>query len=163
MDNFRLGSPPHPRGIPCLILDTGEPARITPASAGNTQAAPAPRERYPDHPRIRGEYHSWESSGVPVKGSPPHPRGIRSGQDKAMGVLRITPASAGNTERVLLGPATTRDHPRIRGEYRLYRIRRRYRSGSPPHPRGIPKQARREGIDFRITPASAGNTICPTG
>ena len=48
-------------------------------------------------------------------------------------------------------------HPRIRGEYFYRIICMRMRIGSPPHPRGILRIRKLDGVVPRFTPASAGN------
>ena len=91
-------------------------------------------------------------------GSPPHPRGILVVLLLFFVVLRITPASAGNTSELLISAIPSWDHPRIRGEYGRYEQSAWNVLGSPPHPRGIPGQAGDGQFGRGITPASAGNT-----
>ena len=72
--------------------------------------------------------------------------------------MRITPASAGNTDGEKSNPAEERDHPRSRGEDILFLCPPPSWRGSPPHPRGILLVFLVGAIFIRITPASAGNT-----
>ena len=51
---------------------------------------------------------------------------------------RIIPAYAGSTGRIWCAAATTRDHPRIRGEHLKFMPVRAIASGSSPHTRGAP-------------------------
>ena len=56
----------------------------------------------------------------------------------------------------------TKDHPRLRGEYRWYMTRGKWRIGSPPLAQGIQSAYKSHYIDTRITPACAGNTDADT-
>ena len=49
-------------------------------------------------------------------------------------------------------------HPRIRGEYQVWKECREWVPGSPPHTRGIPPALSNGHSDLRFTPAYAGNT-----
>ena len=51
------GSPPHTRGILSIRGNSKIIGRFTPAYAGNTSGAAAPRPEHGVHPRIRGEYY----------------------------------------------------------------------------------------------------------
>ena len=53
------GSPPLARGIPENETAFGTGKGITPACAGNTYKAPRKIDRIRDHPRLRGEYHTF--------------------------------------------------------------------------------------------------------
>ena len=71
---------------------------------------------------------------------------------------RITPAYAGNTRCSMTAPPRSRDHPRLRGEYRLCHGRRWIYLGSPPLTRGIPMHYSVKRAPGGITPAYAGKT-----
>ena len=133
-------------------------SRITPASAGNTPLKMASQGGKKDHPRIRGEYNNTRRRYENIKGSPPHPRGIRRPPPLCSPWKGITPASAGNTMHPLRPLRFYRDHPRIRGEYARHPRYIHAVSGSPPHPRGILFLSCSRFYCNRITPASAGNT-----
>ena len=132
---------------------------ITPAFAGNTLCACSHSSFLRDHPRIRGEYLSYGASTLCHIGSPPHSRGILLSQRHTRLLVGITPAFAGNTERIWTTGTTWRDHPRIRGEYQSLRGMKASTSGSPPHSRGILFDALRIRGGAGITPAFAGNTV----
>ena len=71
---------------------------------------------------------------------------------------RITPAYAGNTNRMIKETIRTEDHPRIRGEHFNAPCHAATEVGSPPHTRGT-REKREEDIEqVGITPAYAGNT-----
>ena len=114
MDN---GSSPLSRGIP--RGDHHQPCRygIIPALAGNTW----PRVVCPgapwDHPRSRGEYRMLALTVLARIGSSPLSRGIPNSGISGVSSMRIIPALAGNTQRLLGGGCCGEDHPRSRGEY----------------------------------------------
>ena len=112
--------------------------RITPAYAGNTTSDLHSCKIIWDHPRIRGEHVVFVVLTVQSLGSPPHTRGTLYDIAIIIYITRITPAYAGNTQRLYRRLFYPRDHPRIRGEhYHWITDFRKCR---------------------RITPAYAGNT-----
>ena len=138
IENFS-GSPPHVRGIlkccPFFVTYRG----ITPACAGNTSLWSLGSGIARDHPRMCGEYINKEGFWSGLVGSPPHVRGIRSGQCTAWLSFGITPACAGNTFALIDRSWISRDHPRMCGEYAAQTSSVRWMLGSPPHVRGILK------------------------
>ena len=54
-----------------------------------------------------------------------------------MGIPGITPACAGNTAIAISQQGGPRDHPRLRGEYKLLLMFDFRKQGSPPLARGI--------------------------
>ena len=155
---FCRGSPPHTRGIP----EVSSPGRFglgfTPAYAGNTSPRLAPSTAQQVHPRIRGEYRSWQLQLWNSKGSPPHTRGILKVPLAMLVETGFTPAYAGNTLKHLTGVFSQGVHPRIRGEYFRLCVVIRVDTGSPPHTRGIPWIIFKAPAAVRFTPAYAGNT-----
>jgi len=95
-------------------------------------------------------------------GSPPHTRGILSGDYGDQIVARFTPAYAGNTSQRVRVPVVRQVHPRIRGEYSIAKRGAPSAQGSPPHTRGIREEARSRGERSGFTPAYAGNTVMST-
>ena len=160
MVNFqsRLGSPPLARGILCDNAHINKVDRITPACAGNTASGRTARIPYLDHPRLRGEYGDMSCNPQVVMGTPPLARGILNCHLQIFLINGITPACAGNTWQGDKVQPTTKDHPRLRGEY----IKRGKifsdGLGSPPLARGIPWCQIRRHFMTGITPACAGNT-----
>ena len=133
-------------------------AGIIPAYAGSTSRHAGRECRCPDHPRIRGEH----SAVIVVKdlhaGSSPHTRGARRLDTQHHHRIRIIPAYAGSTTRRRRRDRISGDHPRIRGEHRLFTEYERRGGGSSPHTRGAlahPPDARH---GERIIPAYAGST-----
>ena len=53
-----------------------------------------------------------------MRGSPPLTRGIREFACSELGGIRFTPAHAGNTSTAITVTATSKVHPRSRGEYK---------------------------------------------
>ena len=111
------GSPPLARGV--LHKDTTliSIGRITPACAGSTKITPISVAMVKDHPRLRGEYvwSSWIHRRA--SGSPPLARGVLTERRNEMANERITPACAGSTKKTHHFPHSSKDHPRLRGEY----------------------------------------------
>ncbi len=94
-------------------------------------------------------------------GSPPRVRGTPGHQDREAPVRGITPACAGNT---MIGRYLRRqagDHPRVCGEHRAAGPGGWSECGSPPRVRGTRKILGTKNLWHGITPACAGNTICP--
>ncbi len=85
-----------------------------------------------------GEYSLTVVSVIHLKGSPPRVRGVLNTFTKTATSTGITPACAGSTVARFSVSASTRDHPRVCGEYR----------GHTHGARG----------GFGITPACAGST-----
>ena len=71
----------------------------------------------------------------------------------------ITPACAGNTSSAVGSIPSSRDRPRLRGEYSVAISGKIYRMGSPPLARGIPHIRPAVRFLIGITPACAGNTL----
>ena len=107
---------------------------------------------------MRGEDTRAETLPCPTIGSPPHARGRRWLLLISLGHLRITPACAGKTRPAGKSPTFIKDHPRMRGEDRLFQDRHWEVLGSPPHARGRLDSEQNLLADFRITPACAGKT-----
>ncbi len=69
------GSPPPARGTATTRRDRKLSARITPACAGNRSGPAGATSRRRDHPRLRGEQQTVNTSGPERPGSPPPARG----------------------------------------------------------------------------------------
>ena len=133
----RRGSPPRMRGILGRVSFDSACYGITPAHAGNTFILPIAAAACWDHPRACGEYGFLPSSLTISGGSPPRMRGIPMGLILIAGMVRITPAHAGNTFGYQERYAEYRDHPRACGEYVVFDFAKVYKEGSPPRMRGI--------------------------
>ena len=98
-----------------------------------------------------------------VSGSSPHTRGARGGVLVDFADSGIIPAYAGSTPSATSGSANTRDHPRIRGEHLLVKVRGKIPRGSSPHTRGAPGEVAHRETRRRIIPAYAGSTGLSAG
>ena len=94
-----------------------------------------------------------------ILGSPPHARGILPQLLAMLPTIRLTPACAGNTLRLLSDIRFSQAHPRMRGEYMVVKVKPLLEKGSPPHARGILDQLAASMGKVRLTPACAGNTL----
>ena len=77
-----------------------------------------------------------------------------------MSMNRITPASAGTTNFPVLLLCMVQDHPRKRGNYFICCFNVFEIMGSPPQARELPICSFDLLKPNRITPASAGTTLC---
>ena len=114
-----LGSSPLARGIQLLKIRFLLSMRIIPACAGNTWVLRFNCRVDRDHPRLRGEYYKnfWNCSIV--VGSSPLARGIPIKNEFQAYKNRIIPACAGNTSELSSSSPSSKDHPRLRGEYSI--------------------------------------------
>ena len=110
------GSPPLARGTVLLRLDLSVIIRITPACAGNSQNPTFSLRAFRDHPRLRGEQHSFSLPAHSHMGSPPLARGTVDASPLIAPPFGITPACAGNRATAAIVMAQGEDHPRLRGE-----------------------------------------------
>ena len=154
-----MGSSPHTRGAhdgrDAHLVELG----IIPAYAGSTSYGFHRWIWSWDHPRIRGE-HDWFALPSEVEvGSSPHTRGAQVGVLDADGGLGIIPAYAGSTRSRATSRASTRDHPRIRGEHAAQPLEVRWQRGSSPHTRGALGALNRCDNLRGIIPAYAGSTF----
>ena len=93
----RWGSPPLARGIQLWRQPSNLESGITPACAGNTLYVCLVSSICRDHPRLRGEYDSFNLKTTKELGSPPLARGILIYSHSPFGQVRITPACTGKT------------------------------------------------------------------
>ena len=73
--------------------------------------------------------------------------------------VRNTPACAGNTVRENISSRIAKEHPRLRGEYLYFALEMGRDEGTPPLARGILHLLLIQLINYRNTPACAGNTL----
>ncbi len=165
------GIRPGPAGTPGF-------QRFIPACAGNTAGADSPPSRYrfipacagntstsclcsclpPVHPRVCGEYGEARFPLAGVGGSSPRVRGIRPAPSEAQGRDRFIPACAGNTASSACPRPARPVHPRVCGEYSIFRLPSASETGSSPRVRGIRQRRKPAGGRTRFIPACAGNT-----
>ena len=111
------GSPPPTRGTQFEFKLHFVRAGITPAYAGNTNAARRVPHGAKDHPRLRGEHGLRLVPASILSGSPPPTRGTHKRGFPCLASIGITPAYAGNTIPFRQAPRKRWDHPRLRGEH----------------------------------------------
>ena len=112
----RPGSSPLTRGKPPDGSRATANRRLIPAHAGKTAAPPPPISTRTAHPRSRGENSRRILSGVLPPGSSPLTRGKLITITLRVRQVRLIPAHAGKTLRVLESAANRTAHPRSRGE-----------------------------------------------
>ena len=145
------------------VRGCGITVRIIPAYAGSTDFRRAGSRLWPDHPRIRGEHALPPLRPASARGSSPHTRGARMETRRGQSQRRIIPAYAGSTPLRPPPSFPPRDHPRIRGEHRRWRVSSRPNPGSSPHTRGAQGFRYAHSTFCRIIPAYAGSTSCANG
>ena len=130
------GSPPRMRGKDVGGHSFAMEAGITPAYAGKSITVVILFLAHGDHPRVCGEKHFGQGSGLELVGSPPRMRGKGCQWWCRRSVPGITPAYAGKSGCHRGRQRSCWDHPRVCGEksYPLSDIGRRL--GSPPRMRG---------------------------
>ena len=131
----------------------------SPHSRGNTLTVWLCLPVDEDHPRIRGEHPHQMYWIKGRRGSSPHSRGTHRILWGLSGPPGIIPAFAGNTHPHGFCLCHLKDHPRIRGEHLHFHRDNNRTAGSSPHPRGTPVGIPISLSNFRIIPASAGNTL----
>ena len=132
------GSSPLARGLPPVLLPSGDDPRIIPARAGFTGPISYLDRTYADHPRSRGVYY------------------FDADYDRFM--CRIIPARAGFTEPTTFSVSSVEDHPRSRGVYDCGRDACSEYFGSSPLARGLRASHSGSVKIERIIPARAGFT-----
>ena len=90
------GSPPRVRGTVGALAGDLQAQGITPACAGNRDAADQPQRGQQDHPRVCGEQKILLHRQHLLLGSPPRVRGTATLPSMVRKFQRITPACAGN-------------------------------------------------------------------
>ena len=110
---------------------------IIPARAGFTGRVRDRVYSYWDHPRSRGVYGPGAAQRRSADGSSPLARGLPQAVLTTNDFFGIIPARAGFTRRIIACAGNMRDHPRSRGVYRRFGLRRQVSAGSSPLARGL--------------------------
>ena len=111
-----------------------------------------------DHPRRCGENVTKFGMLTSLIGSPPQVRGKQEKMKILLTLLRITPAGAGKTNKMIFDELEVWDHPRRCGENAQALNDLDADKGSPPQVRGKQSFAVLPPLRTRITPAGAGKT-----
>mgnify|MGYP001780400324 CR=1 FL=1 len=133
-----LGSSPHVRGAPMILVRMHGPPGIIPACTGSTTLT------------ARG----WTAT----EGSSPHVRGAPHVLLIGSALAGIIPACTGSTPQERLWAVGGRDHPRMYGEHLSMYSCFPANPGSSPHVRGAPPQCLGLGNVAGIIPACTGST-----
>ena len=131
---------------------------ITPAGAGKTSVDVSATMYLTDHPRRCGENVTKFGMLTSLIGSPPQVRGKQEKMKILLTLLRITPAGAGKTNKMIFDELEVWDHPRRCGENAQALNDLDADKGSPPQVRGKQSFAVLPPLRTRITPAGAGKT-----
>ena len=89
---------------------------ITPACAGKSASHGCGSRGWRDHPRVCGEKCYNGVVKIFSRGSPPRMRGKVLLHLVTVEEIRITPAYAGKSIRLVSGDSIIKDHPRVCGE-----------------------------------------------
>ncbi len=130
------GSSPRVRGKldSCFAVDSF--FGLIPACAGKTGAKCRATSASPAHPRVCGE-NDFEDVPLSTEiGSSPRVRGKLGRGLRRRSLLRLIPACAGKTRRLVQQQAPCRAHPRVCGENELMNFTAAALSGSSPRVRG---------------------------
>ena len=111
-----------------------------------------------DHPRSRGVYIFTESPAAFASGSSPLARGLLAVLFGDRHTIRIIPARAGFTPRIIRRFPRSADHPRSRGVYSRSLVCDWLSVGSSPLARGLLVVVAERGDAEGIIPARAGFT-----
>ena len=156
------GSPPRVRGTDLPIGFCSLRQRITPACAGNSTWYDTSIHTLWDHPRVCGEQATLSHKLAASQGSPPRVRGTAHGTNPGRPGERITPACAGNSQKLNSPCNLDKDHPRVCGEQLACFCFCLTYKGSPPRVRGTGTGKRSSCRNKGITPACAGNRVLKT-
>ena len=152
------GSSPLARGLRLVDGPKNPSAGIIPARAGFTQRTSRWRGASSDHPRSRGVYTIPRPGIGGGAGSSPLARGLLSITRAHRAAGGIIPARAGFTPPHVSRERSRGDHPRSRGVYHEWQLRRYPISGSSPLARGLRMRFDSPKTRSRIIPARAGFT-----
>ena len=152
------GSSPRMRGALIERTEGFGKIWIIPAYAGSTPDGYTHCKDCKDHPRVCGEHQSAGLFLAYDKGSSPRMRGALLLVWLTIGLMRIIPAYAGSTTRMLPQHWVYRDHPRVCGEHLTISTQLKYLKGSSPRMRGALERLHRRLRRARIIPAYAGST-----
>ena len=139
-------------------------SRIIPACAGSTRCCRCCGSGGGDHPRMRGEHSACSRRTTAPTGSSPHARGAPEALGDDEQIAGIIPACAGSTTASTWESRRRWDHPRMRGEHRLFKGATISVKGSSPHARGAQVAGFHRHDERGIIPACAGSTTaCTSG
>ena len=133
--------------------------RFIPAYAGNSQPVWSSHNRFPVHPRLRGELKQHGFINNRECGSSPLTRGTHSQVSCCFHQPRFIPAYAGNSLASVRHSKGASVHPRLRGELVSTLKNSNVSTGSSPLTRGTQEQNTQPRLMGRFIPAYAGNSV----
>ena len=157
-DHAYPGSSPLTRGKLGCPLRTDQGQRLIPAHAGKTTRLTARPPAPSAHPRSRGENLVAAVDTMPLTGSSPLTRGKRGFEDSGHRQIRLIPAHAGKTARVVEQQPPEAAHPRSRGENWKLIVLAPPQVGSSPLTRGKLVHFFGGNLLIGLIPAHAGKT-----
>ncbi|RYP99498.1 hypothetical protein PG22506_1225 [Bifidobacterium pseudolongum subsp. globosum] len=157
-DTIGAGSSPRMRGKRRAGRAVTSHRRIIPAHAGQTGRLESKHFQVADHPRACGANCRSDIPPHGGIGSSPRMRGKLFFDTALFSLVRIIPAHAGQTIRLLLLRVYRSDHPRACGANAAHCGKPAFGYGSSPRMRGKRAQQAGEYVRHRIIPAHAGQT-----
>ena len=154
-----IGSSPLTRGKHQHVGWGEYDERLIPAHAGKTPPACRQGHHQGAHPRSRGENASRDAHSSEPTGSSPLTRGKPVTYADLIGMLRLIPAHAGKTARVIEQQPPEAAHPRSRGENSQVPEALPQGEGSSPLTRGKHLSAMFDRSAGGLIPAHAGKTV----
>ena len=152
------GSSPLTRGKLSSLSDCECNPGLIPAHAGKTQYKKTVYQVYAAHPRSRGENcEAWRMT-TPDRGSSPLTRGKPVARPSHPALMRLIPAHAGKTDRLVQDLPPARAHPRSRGENGSKAAPVTIAGGSSPRGRGKRDAGSERVRRCGLIPAWAGKT-----
>ena len=131
---------------------------IIPACAGSTYSASSATATPTDHPGMRREHSLVSHFLLLFLGSSRHAPGARDDREAGEPMTGIIPACAGSTRGPGQDHANGRDHPGMRREHSVRRIRPARTMGSSRHAPGALLGCGPRSVHRGIIPACAGST-----
>ncbi len=153
-----FGSSPRERGALGEVRRGWRDGRLIPARAGSTIPFDLRAGASTAHPRASGEHIAPGCQQVLPCGSSPRERGARTEPARRHRPVRLIPARAGSTPKILGVIGGSPAHPRASGEHADSVQRHGRDTGSSPRERGALDRALPREPHVRLIPARAGST-----
>mgnify|MGYP001108672272 CR=1 FL=1 len=126
------GSSPRAWGKDAVAGCFGSPRRIIPTCVGKSTPSSSRWRIQSDHPHVRGEKSSSISLFSGIHGSSPRAWGKARGHAAASSAERIIPTCVGKSMASILRRTAFTDHPHVRGEKGVWKLKLFDRLGSSP-------------------------------
>ena len=157
---LKCGTSPHAWGKPLLERAAAVADRNIPTCVGKTRRRSYPFLRRPEHPHMRGENASSDSSRETTDGTSPHAWGKPTFGSAPPEVSRNIPTCVGKTGSLREFGRVSPEHPHMRGENSAgYNIHAAI-SGTSPHAWGKRSTRAQATTRPRNIPTCVGKTLC---